>query len=65
VSYCRIERGFYPENEKTYQVEQEFFPGQSVSLLGPADQSSLVIQGKRSEFRSSLLVKVKGSVSQT
>jgi hypothetical protein len=36
-----------------------------VSLFGPADQSSFVIQGERSEFRSSLLVQVISSVSQT
>jgi len=65
VSYCGIERGFYSKNEKTYQVEQEFFPCQLVSLLGPADQSSFVIQGKWSVFRSSMLVQVIGSVSQT
>jgi hypothetical protein len=65
VSYCRIKRGFHPENEKTYQVEQELFPGQQVSLLGAADQSSFVIKGERSVFRSSLFEKVISSVSQT
>jgi hypothetical protein len=65
VSYCRVKRGFYPEDEKTCQMAEESFPREQVPLLGPADQSSLVIQGERPVFRSNLFVLAICCGSQT